>query len=374
MSDVTKEEERDFDGVPADLLALRRIDFNSTGGELIAIVGQVGSGKTSFLSSLLGEVRKLSGVCAIKGRLAYFPQLPFIMNETLQNNVMFSRKDEQFDKKRYDVAVSTCALEHDITMLSDGDQTEIGEKGITLSGGQKARVALARCVYHDADIYLLDDPLAAVDAHVGKHIFQKCIVDELLLRKSSTSRMERQSSVLLVTNAIQYLSDPNVSKIVVLDGGNIAEVGTYDALSNQPNSLFSSFLSVIDETGSNQLQKEEIEKPPQMVEDSNDSNEMETTEKLGSVLTAIVSAYTPLKRNRALSDDAEELAGLVMSDAKESFDREKKLSSFRESTSKNEELDGKERDIQKLMTSELQEREVGHVGYSVYIAWTTAAG
>ena len=154
-SDVTKEEERNFDEVPADLLALRRIDFNSTGGELIAIVGQVGSGKTSFLSSLLGEVRKVSGVCAIKGRLAYFPQLPFIMNDTLRNNgkfdglqkwnnraqirlhkisfyltlhfsVMFSRKDEQFDKKRYDVAVSTCALEHDITMLSDGDQTEIG--------------------------------------------------------------------------------------------------------------------------------------------------------------------------------------------------------------------------------------------------------
>ena len=217
-----------------------------------------------------------------------------------------------------------------------------------MSGGQKARVALARSVYHDADIYLLDDPLAAVDAHVGKHIFQKCIVDELLLRKSSTSRMERQSSVLLVTNAIQYLSDPNVSKIVVLDGGNIAEVGTYDELSNQPSSLFSSFLSVIEETGTNQPQKEETEKSPQVVEEYTNSNDVETTEKLGSVLTAMISASTPLKRNRSLSDDAEELAGLVMSDAKETFDREKKLSSFRKNaislvaaTDENKELDGK---------------------------------
>ncbi len=134
-------------------------------------------------------------------------------------------------------------------MLSGGDQTEIGEKGITLSGGQKARVAMARAVYHDADMYLLDDPLAAVDAHVGKHMFQKCIVDELLLGKSSTSRSKGTSSVILVTNAIQYLSNPNVSKIVVLDGGAIAEVGSYDELSNRPGSLFSAFLSVMEETG-----------------------------------------------------------------------------------------------------------------------------
>ena len=107
---------------------------------------------------------------------------------------------------------------------------------------------MARAVYHDADIYLLDDPLAAIDAHVGKHIFKKCIVDELLLG-SSSSDSKKKNSVILVTNAIQYLTDPHVSKIVVLNGGAVAEVGTYNELRSKHDSLFSSFLSVMEETG-----------------------------------------------------------------------------------------------------------------------------
>ncbi len=113
----------------SDLLALRRINFSCGRGELIAVVGQVASGKSTFINSILGEVKALSGTASVKGRLALFPQSPFIMNATLQNNVLFGRQDEPLDKGRYDKAISICALEHDIALLSDGDQTEIGEKG-----------------------------------------------------------------------------------------------------------------------------------------------------------------------------------------------------------------------------------------------------
>ena len=130
--------------------------------------------------------------------------------------VLFGKQGETFDAERYNLAISSCALEHDLSVLSDGDSTEIGEKGITLSGGQKSRIGMARAVYHDADIYLLDDPIAAVDAHVGKHLFQQCIVNELLLNRSRSKTTNKKSSVILVTNAIQYLSDPHVDKIIVL--------------------------------------------------------------------------------------------------------------------------------------------------------------
>lgn len=126
-------------------------------------------------------------------------------------------------------------------MLPAGDQTEIGEKGITLSGGQKARVALARAVYHRADVSLIDDALSAVDAHVAKHLFDECIVKELL--------EEGKRSVLLATNAIQHLSHPRVDKIIVVRDGRIVEQGTYSTLSRNRSSQFARYLAVLDETG-----------------------------------------------------------------------------------------------------------------------------
>ncbi len=157
------------------------------------------------------------------------------MNETVRQNILFGHTSP-IDEARYQLALKVCSLSHDLKLLPHGDQTEIGEKGITLSGGQKARVALARAVYHDADLYLLDDPLAAVDAHVGKDLFNKCIVDELLLGKSkekerasgedqtysirgfsemllgksSSKRPTRNATVILVTNALHHLSHPLV--------------------------------------------------------------------------------------------------------------------------------------------------------------------
>ena len=233
---------------PSSLLSLRRVCMNCQPGDFVAVVGGVGAGKSTLINSILGEGRPLTGSeLAVKGKLGAFLQTPFIMNETVRENILFGHTGN-IDEERYQLALKVCSLSHDLKLLPHGDKTEIGEKGITLSGGQKARVALARAVYHDADIYLLDDPLAAVDAHVGKDLFNKCIVDELLLGKSKVNTLEqkgeqtqdvanyshgwtdmllgrspsklgaddgasparRNSTVILVTNALQHLSHPMV--------------------------------------------------------------------------------------------------------------------------------------------------------------------
>ena len=234
---------------PSSLLSLRRVCMQCQPGEFVAIVGGVGAGKSTLINSILGEGRALTGSeLMVKGRLGVFLQTPFIMNETVRENILFGHVGP-INEERYQLALQVCSLSHDLKLLSNGDQTEIGERGITLSGGQKARVALARAVYHDADIYLLDDPLAAVDAHVGKDLFNKCIVDELLLGKSKSSgKQGRNSTIILVTNAIQHLSHPMLDKIIVLGDGRVEEVGTYSELSSINSSRFSAFLKTMADT------------------------------------------------------------------------------------------------------------------------------
>lgn len=220
-------------------------------GDLSCLLVSFCHSRSSFINSILGEVRNLSGSTEVRGRLAFFSQTPFILNATVKANILFSHVNEPVDEQRYQRALECCALSHDLNLLSDGDQTEIGEKGITLSGGQKARVALARAVYHGADISLIDDALSAVDAHVAKHLFQQCIVEELMQGKTlaGESRETGKRSVILATNALQHLSHPRVDKVVVLREGRIAEQGSYAELSKNPKSEFSRFLAVIDETG-----------------------------------------------------------------------------------------------------------------------------
>ncbi|KHJ93660.1 ABC transporter, ATP-binding protein [Oesophagostomum dentatum] len=150
------------------MCTFKDISFDAAKGTFIAVVGKVGSGKSSVLSALLGEMGKLRGRIGMRGRVAYVPQIPWIQNMTVRDNILFGKP---YDKRRYNQVLAACALKPDLRMLTNGDLTEIGEKGINLSGGQKARISLARAVYQDFDVYLLDDPLSAVDAHVGKHIF-----------------------------------------------------------------------------------------------------------------------------------------------------------------------------------------------------------
>lgn len=145
----------------------------------MAIVGAVGSGKSSLLSGLLGEMHKHSGRMNTHGSMAYVSQQAWIQNATLKNNILF---ESELDEEKYQNVLEACALRTDLNILPAGDATEIGEKGINLSGGQKQRVSLSRAVYNDADIYMLDDPLSAVDSHVGKHIFQEVLGPRGLLK------------------------------------------------------------------------------------------------------------------------------------------------------------------------------------------------
>lgn len=199
-----------WDGKEADL---KNINLAVKKGELVAIVGQVGSGKSSLISALLGDMEKLNGQVNVDGTIAYVPQMAWIQNATLRDNILFGK---ELDEKLYDKVIHACALNADLAILPAGDKTEIGEKGINLSGGQKARVSLARAVYSGADIYIFDDPLSAVDAHVGKHIFENVFgVDGMLSGKTR----------FLVTHAVSYL--PKVDEIFVMTSGEIKERGSY---------------------------------------------------------------------------------------------------------------------------------------------------
>ncbi|KAL5019773.1 hypothetical protein ScPMuIL_002665 [Solemya velum] len=195
---------------------LKNINVDVPTGKLIAVVGQVGAGKSSLLSAFLGEMEKIEGKATLKGSVAYVAQQAWILNETLQNNILFGKT---YDKKKYNKVLESCALGPDLEILPGGDQTEIGEKGINLSGGQKQRVSVARAVYNNADVYLLDDPLSAVDSHVGKHMFQKVIGSTGLLRNKTR---------VLVTHGIHWL--PMVDMVVVMEDGRISEMGTYEEL------------------------------------------------------------------------------------------------------------------------------------------------
>ncbi|XP_065356725.1 multidrug resistance-associated protein 1 isoform X5 [Calliphora vicina] len=208
-------------------VTLKNINMEVKKNTLCAIVGTVGSGKSSVIQAFLGEMEKISGSVNTVGSIAYVPQQAWIQNATLRENILFGR---DYDRKRYNRVIDACALRADIDMLSAGDQTEIGEKGINLSGGQKQRISLARAVYSDADLFFLDDPLSAVDSHVGKHIFEEVVGPKGLLAKKTR---------ILVTHGITFL--PQTDNIYVMKLGEISEDGTYQELLNKKGD-FSDFL------------------------------------------------------------------------------------------------------------------------------------
>eukprot|EP00944_MAST-04C_sp_MAST-4C-sp1_P005346 g5346.t1 len=183
-------------------------------GELVMVVGSVGSGKSSLLMSVLNEMPKVEGSLLVKGKISLISQNAWITNSSLRENILFG---ETYNKKHYDQVVHVCGLEDDIANFDDGDKIIIGERGINLSGGQKTRVGLARAVYSDSDIVLLDCPLAAVDSHVGDHIFHKCILGHL----SNRCR-------LFATNQTHRLH--RADKIILLENGKVVAYGGYDEL------------------------------------------------------------------------------------------------------------------------------------------------
>ncbi|EJD45474.1 cadmium ion transporter [Auricularia subglabra TFB-10046 SS5] len=195
--------------------AIRDLKLQVHKGEFIAIVGRVGAGKTSLLQALAGEMRKTRGGVVLGGQVAYVPQVPWIINATVKENILFGEPE---DNARYQQVIKACSLQQDLDMLQYGDRTEIGEKGINLSGGQRARISLARAAYSRADIVLFDDPISALDAHVGKAILDNCLINGPL---SDRTR-------ILVTHALHVL--PHVDYVYVLDRGRIVEQGHFKEL------------------------------------------------------------------------------------------------------------------------------------------------
>eukprot|EP01116_Phalansterium_solitarium_P010896 TRINITY_DN263_c0_g1_i1.p1 TRINITY_DN263_c0_g1~~TRINITY_DN263_c0_g1_i1.p1 ORF type:complete len:1381 (+),score=494.77 TRINITY_DN263_c0_g1_i1:55-4197(+) len=195
---------------------LRDIDFKIDAGKLLMIIGSVGAGKSSMLSALLGEMRVQTGKIHItRSSIAYVPQQAWMMNASLRDNILFG---QPYEEKRYKQILDACALGADLLQLPAGDLTEIGDRGINLSGGQKQRVSIARALYSDRQVYLFDDPLSALDAHVGKHIFDHVF-----------SGLLKNRTRILVTNQLQYL--PSADLILVMNNGKISERGDYRELS-----------------------------------------------------------------------------------------------------------------------------------------------
>lgn len=190
---------------------LKDINVDIKKGQLAAIVGTVGSGKSSFLASILGEMHKIRGKVRVCGTTAYVAQSSWIQNGTIEENILFGLP---MNREKYREVIKVCCLEKDLEMMEFGDQTEIGERGINLSGGQKQRIQLARAVYQDCDIYLLDDVFSAVDAHTGSEIFKECVRGAL-----------KDKTIILVTHQVDFLH--NIDLIMVMKDGMIVQAGKY---------------------------------------------------------------------------------------------------------------------------------------------------
>ncbi|KAL3463968.1 P-loop containing nucleoside triphosphate hydrolase protein [Aspergillus heterothallicus] len=222
-----------------DELALENIDLSCRKGELSCIVGRVGSGKSSLLQALLGDLWKTRGEVIVRGRVAYVAQSAWVMNASVRENIVFGHR---WDPQFYDLTVEACALIDDFKNLPDGDQTEVGERGISLSGGQKARLTLARAVYARADIYLLDDVLSAVDQHVGRHLINRVLGRNGILNSKTR---------ILATNAIPVLKESDF--IGLLRDKTLIEKGTYGqlmAMKGEVSNLVRTTLNESDDEGS----------------------------------------------------------------------------------------------------------------------------
>jgi ATP-binding cassette subfamily C (CFTR/MRP) protein 1 len=227
----------------ADLITvLKNINIEIKKGDLIGIIGEVGSGKSSLLQAILNNMiiedkREHKTRLILNGSVAYVAQIPWIQNDSLKNNVLFNTP---MDEDKYDQSLDYAELKPDIEQLIGGDMTEIGEKGINLSGGQKARVAIARALYANRDIYLFDDPISALDAHVGQKVMERCITGLL-----------KEKTRILVTHAVQYFH--LMDKIIFMDEGEIKWQGTFKELSG--TRLFKEYTASLEQQENQNMEK-----------------------------------------------------------------------------------------------------------------------
>jgi len=353
---------------------LINLDLSIRRGELVAVIGTVGSGKSSLLNGLLGEMILQSGIVRVSGSIAYCDQRPWILNQTLRDNILFNKP---FDEIKFNAAISAAALNDDIAALPDGVLTEIGERGINLSGGQKARgkldvsmkvknpltlhshfkshsntrfshstlVALARAVYRDADVYLLDDSLSAVDAFVGAHLFNHCI-------KGALAGKTR----ILVTHHVHLLSQ--CDKVVILHDGSILLSGTYDEIMASHIDI-SQYVKKVEASGKHEVERETGK---DNIEANNSSIKtsilLEDTQQRDKQVAGGEGSVTDIVTIPTSSDDAKSKT----IDESEEVDPASTPPSV-SSTSKSP---------KKLMT--IEERNLGDVALSTYVYYIGAGG
>ena len=243
---------------------LNDIEFSVGRHELVAVIGGVGSGKSSLLAALAGDMRKTGGSVTIGASRAFCPQYAWIQNTTFKENILFGK---EYDRKWYDAVIDACALRPDLEMLPNADLTEIGERGITVSGGQKQRLNIARAIYFNSDIILMDDPLSAVDAHVGRHIFDHAICGLL-----------KDKCRILATHQLHVLS--RCDRVIWMQEGRIETIDTFQNLMSN-NESFRRLMATT-------AQEEKAEKDTQvkegLIENEDDAAKKRKAAKRGAAL------------------------------------------------------------------------------------------
>jgi ATP-binding cassette subfamily C (CFTR/MRP) protein 1 len=229
---------------------LNNMTFEVGRNELLAVIGTVGCGKSSLLSALAGDMRVTGGTVRLSTTRAFCPQYAWIQNTSVKNNILFGK---EYNESWYEKVIDACALKPDLEILPNGDQTEIGERGITVSGGQKQRLNIARAIYFNAELVLMDDPLSAVDAHVGRHIMDKAICGLL-----------KDRCRILATHQLHVLS--RCDRIIVMDEGRINAVDTFDNLMRD-NEVFKRLMST---SRQDDMQEEETEAVDEVAEEKAD--------------------------------------------------------------------------------------------------------
>ncbi|KAG0073521.1 Multidrug resistance-associated protein 1, partial [Podila epicladia] len=302
-SDETEEDEEDEANESTALLSnsseqtneptLTNVNVEITRGHLTAVVGRVGQGKSSLLSAIIGDMYKRKGRALICGSVAYVPQQAWIVNASVRDNITFGKT---FDKERYDYILFASGLLPDLAILAAGDQTEIGERGINLSGGQKQRLSLARAAYQDADIYLLDDPLSAVDAHVDQHLWTHLIGPEGLLKNKTR---------VIVTHGINHLEQ--VDHILVIKNGQVSEKGHYKTLMKAKQG----FYQLIKEFSVSHRSKKSKKREQKVSESSTPSSSSTSLNGDGSCTVVAEDETEKEKGSGELVEDEEVKDGLV---------------------------------------------------------------
>lgn len=237
---------------------LRDLEFSVGRKELIAVIGGVGSGKSSLLAALAGDMRRTNGSITMGASRAFCPQYAWIQNATVKDNILFGKA---YDRKWYETVIDACALRADLDMLPNSDLTEIGERGITVSGGQKQRLNIARAIYFNSDIVLMDDPLSAVDAHVGRHIFDNAICGLL-----------KDKCRILATHQLHVLS--RCDRIIWMQEGRIETIDTFSNLMNH-NEGFQKMMA-------STAQEEEVEKEADVNEDEVEDGKKDARKRKGA--------------------------------------------------------------------------------------------